>query len=226
MPSQPMATWITPRSSRSAKFVGIRTCRHTMGLIPVSQNLTCRSASVSAAGFSSGTGPRPSFFRPDYRLAQFIRRRTPQRSRCSRAFLVACTRRGGQHPRRIRKLANACDRRLVRARRSHVAIHLTKPFLHLLSALAGSSTTMRCIMPERLAATNPFREVTEMIWSGPYRFLPTEFNAGERAAYERFTGYPHRGEGTLSYTAGPNRRRRNNAVTDVVGSPSECRRVV
>jgi peptide/nickel transport system substrate-binding protein len=105
--------------------------------------------------------------------------------------------------------------------------HLTKPFLHLLSALAGSSTTMRYIMPERLAATDPFREVTEMIWSGPYRFLPTEFNAGERAAYERFTGYLPRGEGTLSYTAGPkDRRRRNNAVTDVVGSPSECRRVV
>ena len=56
MPSQPMATWIMPRSSRSVKFVGTRTCRHTMGLIPVSQNLTCRFARVSAAGFSSGNG--------------------------------------------------------------------------------------------------------------------------------------------------------------------------
>jgi peptide/nickel transport system substrate-binding protein len=48
-------------------------------------------------------------------------------------------------------------------------------------------------MPERLATTDPFRQVKEMIWSGPYRFLPTEFNAGERAAYERFTGYLPRG---------------------------------
>ncbi len=52
---------------------------------------------------------------------------------------------------------------------------------------------MRCIMPERLATTDPFRQVSEVIGSGPYRFLPTEFNAGERAAYERFTGYLPRG---------------------------------
>ena len=52
---------------------------------------------------------------------------------------------------------------------------------------------MRCIMPERLATTDTFRHVTEVIGSGPYRFLPTEFNAGERAAYEGFTGYLPRG---------------------------------
>ena len=80
---------------------------------------------------------------------------------------------------------------------------LTKPFPHLLAAMAGSSTTMPCIMPERLATTDPFRQVTEMVGSGPYRFLPAEFNAGERATYERFTGYLPRGEGTPSYTAGP-----------------------
>jgi peptide/nickel transport system substrate-binding protein len=73
--------------------------------------------------------------------------------------------------------------------------HLTKSFPHLLSALlAGSSTTMRCIMPERLATTDLFRQVAEMIWSGPCRFLPTEFSWGERAAYGRFTGYLPRSE--------------------------------
>ena len=80
---------------------------------------------------------------------------------------------------------------------------LTKPFPHLLAAMAGSSTTMPCIMPERLATTDPFRQVTEMVGSGPYRFLPAEFNAGERATYERFSGYLSRAEGTPSYTAGP-----------------------
>jgi peptide/nickel transport system substrate-binding protein len=60
--------------------------------------------------------------------------------------------------------------------------HLTKPFPHLLAALAGASTTMPCIMPARLATTDPFRQVTEMVGSGPYRFLPAEFNAGVRAA--------------------------------------------
>ena len=80
---------------------------------------------------------------------------------------------------------------------------LTKPFPHLPAALAGSSTTMPCIMPERLANTDPFRQVTEMVGSGPYRFLPAEFNAGVRATYERFAAYVPRGEGKQSYTAGP-----------------------
>ena len=63
---------------------------------------------------------------------------------------------------------------------------LNKPFPHLPAALAGSSSFMPCIMPERLASTDPFRQVTEMVGSGPYRFLPAEFNAGARSAYERF----------------------------------------
>ena len=42
-----------------------------------------------------------------------------------------------------------------------------------------------------------------MVGSGPYRFLPAEFNAGERATYERFADYVPRETGTLSYTAGP-----------------------
>jgi hypothetical protein len=199
MSSQPMATW-TPRSSRSEKFVGTRTFRHTMEPIPVSQNLTCRFASVSAAGFSSGTGLRPSLFRPNYRLVQLVRRRTPQRSRCSRAFLVACTRRGGQHPvlcssRRIRQVANGGDRRTVRARQSHVALPLDQTVPALVLG-AGSSTIMRCIMPERLATTDPFRQVTEVIGSGPCRFLPSLMQESE----PRMKGLPD-----ICLVADPNR---------------------
>ena len=58
-------------------------------------------------------------------------------------------------------------------------------------------------MPERLATTDPFRPVPEMVGSGPYRFLSGEFNAGESAAYERFAGYVPRDKGTPSYTTGP-----------------------
>jgi peptide/nickel transport system substrate-binding protein len=84
-----------------------------------------------------------------------------------------------------------------------VQFRLTKPFPHLPAALAGSSTLMPCIMPERLANTDPFRQVTEMVGSGPYRFLRAEFNAAEGATYERFADYVPRGEGIASYTAGP-----------------------
>ena len=84
-----------------------------------------------------------------------------------------------------------------------VRFRLTRPFPHLPAALAGSGTNMPCIMPERLARTDPFTQVTEMIGSGPYRFLPAEFNAGVRSSYERFAAYVPRGEGKQSYTAGP-----------------------
>ena len=59
-----------------------------------------------------------------------------------------------------------------------VRFRLTKPFPHLPAALAGSSTTVPCIMPERLARNDPFRQVTELVGSGPYRFRPDEFGQG------------------------------------------------
>jgi peptide/nickel transport system substrate-binding protein len=84
-----------------------------------------------------------------------------------------------------------------------IQFRLGRPFPHLPMALAGCSETPAVIMPERLANTDPFRQVTEMVGSGPYRFLPAEFNAGVRAAYERFSAYLPRAQGKPSYTAGP-----------------------
>jgi peptide/nickel transport system substrate-binding protein len=80
---------------------------------------------------------------------------------------------------------------------------LNKPFPHLPEALAGSTSTTPCIMPERLARTDPYRQVPEMVGSGPFRFSAAEFNAGERSVYERFEKYTPRGEGTPSYSSGP-----------------------
>lgn len=72
---------------------------------------------------------------------------------------------------------------------------LARPFPLLPAALAGSSFMLPVIMPERLASTESSRPVREMIGSGPYRFVPDAFNAGERAAYERFVQYvPRAGE--------------------------------
>ena len=84
-----------------------------------------------------------------------------------------------------------------------IQFRLDRPFPHLPMALAGCSETTPVIMPERLANTDPFRQVTEMVGSGPYRFLPAEFDAGVRAAYERFSAYVPRAQGKPSYTAGP-----------------------
>jgi peptide/nickel transport system substrate-binding protein len=49
-------------------------------------------------------------------------------------------------------------------------------------------------MPARLARTPATTAITEVIGSGPYRFLADEFNSGSRAAYARFEGYVSRTE--------------------------------
>jgi peptide/nickel transport system substrate-binding protein len=84
-----------------------------------------------------------------------------------------------------------------------VRFRLKRPFPHLPEALAGPGGNVPAIMPERLAATSPFKPVTEMVGSGPYRFLPEEHISGARAAYERFALYQPRPGGPVGFTAGP-----------------------
>jgi peptide/nickel transport system substrate-binding protein len=84
-----------------------------------------------------------------------------------------------------------------------IRFRLKRPFPQLPLALAGCTNQTPVIMPERLALTDPFKRVTEMVGSGPYRFLASEQLAGARVAYERFTGYVPRADGQASYLAGP-----------------------
>jgi peptide/nickel transport system substrate-binding protein len=56
---------------------------------------------------------------------------------------------------------SAPDDRIVRFR-------LKRPFPHLPEALAGPGANVPAIMPERLAATSPFKPVDEIVGSGPY----------------------------------------------------------
>ena len=57
------------------------------------------------------------------------------------------------------------------------------------------------IVPERLAATDPFKQQTEIIGSGPFRFLPDQYVSGSRAVFTKFDKYTPRQE-PPSYTAG------------------------
>ncbi len=59
-----------------------------------------------------------------------------------------------------------------------VRFQLKRPFPQLPNALAGPGGTVPAIMPQRLAATSPFKPVTEIVGSGPYRFLPEEHVGG------------------------------------------------
>jgi peptide/nickel transport system substrate-binding protein len=73
-------------------------------------------------------------------------------------------------------------------------IRLKKPFRLLPDALAKSSGPSCLIMPERMAKTDPLKQVTECVGSGPYRFLPDEWVPGARAAWAKFDGYVPRKE--------------------------------
>lgn len=75
-----------------------------------------------------------------------------------------------------------------------IKIILKQPFPLLIEALAKPDAQIPFMMPERLAKTDPFKSVTEMIGSGPFRFLKDEFVAGSSVAYAKNAGYSPRQE--------------------------------
>ncbi len=81
-------------------------------------------------------------------------------------------------------------------------IRLKKPFALLPYALGKISTPMCAIMPERLAKTDPFKAVPEMIGSGPFRFKADEWISGARAVYTKNEKYVPRQDVSKGWTAG------------------------
>ncbi|MGU3284710.1 ABC transporter substrate-binding protein [Methylobacterium mesophilicum] len=84
-----------------------------------------------------------------------------------------------------------------------VEFRLKRPFPLLPNALAKPTNLMAAIMPERLAATPPTTRLTEMVGSGPFRFVADERVPGARNVYRRFDGYVPRSDGAPSFCAGP-----------------------
>jgi len=84
-----------------------------------------------------------------------------------------------------------------------VVFRLKQPFPLLLAALGQVSNSPPFIMPERMARTDPFQQVRETVGSGPYRFVPREFNSGSLVVYERNADYSPTPVGRPSLTAGP-----------------------
>ena len=78
---------------------------------------------------------------------------------------------------------------------------LCKPF-PLLPHFLSKVQPQPVMMPERIAAgTDPFKQVTEIVGSGPFRFRDKEYVSGSFAAFEKFDRYQPRNE-PASYTAG------------------------
>ena len=93
---------------------------------------------------------------------------------------------------RMNELVFTDDRTLV--------FRLKKPFSSLPYALARTQPSP-VMMPERLANTDPFKQVPEIIGSGPFRWVADEYVAGNRAVYAKNEKYNPRPE-PASFCAG------------------------
>jgi peptide/nickel transport system substrate-binding protein len=99
-------------------------------------------------------------------------------------------------------LLAACDEIAAPDDRT-LTFRMKRPFPLLPDALGKTPPSMCPIMPERLASTDPFTQVTEMVGSGPYRYKADERVAGSLVVYERSTDYVPRASGIVDGTAGP-----------------------
>lgn len=80
-------------------------------------------------------------------------------------------------------------------------IALSRPVPIFLEAIARGSASVPFIMPEHIAKTDPYKQITEAIGSGPYKFNAGEFSPGSFASYSRNADYVPRRE-PADYTSG------------------------
>ena len=84
-----------------------------------------------------------------------------------------------------------------------IVFYLKKAFPMLPDALGKFGANMCAIMPERLASTDPFKAVDEIVGSGPFCFKTSEHVPGSLHVYERFKDYRPRDGGVADFVSGP-----------------------
>jgi len=93
--------------------------------------------------------------------------------------------------------ANLVEMRATEDRRFEIQLKAPFPLL-----THGLGSTACFIMPERVASTSAFTQITEYVGSGPFRFLRDEWVSGSRAAFARFPGYVPRQESPAYWSGG------------------------
>ncbi len=71
---------------------------------------------------------------------------------------------------------------------------LKRPYPKMLLALGKNNSPSAFMMPERLARTDPFQQISDYVGSGPMRFKRDEWVPGAKSVFERFAGYQPRQE--------------------------------
>ncbi len=87
------------------------------------------------------------------------------------------------------------DRRIV--------FRLKRRYPLLVESLASPVAPPCFIMPERLARTDAFTQLREVVGSGPYRFKADEYRTGNQAIFERNADYVPTPDRSTGMTAGP-----------------------
>ncbi|RAI57983.1 ABC transporter substrate-binding protein [Roseicella frigidaeris] len=101
-----------------------------------------------------------------------------------------------------------------------IVFRLKRPFPMLPDALARPSALVCAMMPERIARTDAYSQIPEVIGSGPFRYLAAERVPGARVVYERHAAYRPRPEGSPSFTAGPRIPYLDRVVFNVMPDPA------
>lgn len=73
-------------------------------------------------------------------------------------------------------------------------ISFSRPVPIFLEAIARGSASIPFMIPEHIAQTDPFKQITDPTGCGPYKFNGGEFSAGSFASYSKFADYVPRSE--------------------------------
>lgn len=73
-------------------------------------------------------------------------------------------------------------------------MNLGKPYGLVLESIGKISSNVPFIMPERIASTDPFDQISEYVGSGPFVFQEDEWVPGSKVVYTRFADYVPRDE--------------------------------
>jgi peptide/nickel transport system substrate-binding protein len=96
---------------------------------------------------------------------------------------------------------------------------LKRPYPKMQLALGKIGTPCCFIMPARIAQSDPFRQISDYVGSGPMRFARSEWVPGAKAVFEKFADYVPRQE-PASWLAGGKRIVADRVEWVVISDPA------
>ncbi len=103
---------------------------------------------------------------------------------------------------RFGQLLMAHTGKIVPVDQKTFTLELAEPFGPVLDALGKPSTNVPFMMPARIAATSPDKQINEVVGSGPFKFVKDEWQPGTQVVYVRNPDYVPRNEAQSGSTGG------------------------